>query len=74
MDGGGEFRNQHSEQLKGLFKNNQYNHKNELFLNPFQSNSFNKQFVQNAYGHELDCQRLAKEEFEKVRLYRVRGH
>jgi hypothetical protein len=41
MEGGGEFRNGYGFTLKGLFKNNLYNHENKLFLNPFNKDDFN---------------------------------
>ena len=73
MDGGGEFRNQYQSQLKGLFKNNLYSHLNHLFLNPFASNEANRNFVSNAESYQIHLQKVAKEEFERVRLLRVKG-
>ena len=51
MDGGGEFRNGTGFILKGLFKNNLYNHENKLFLNPCNAEDFNKQVVSNSLKH-----------------------
>jgi hypothetical protein len=40
MDGGGEFRHDNGFILKGLFKNNLYNHENKFFLNPWNPSEF----------------------------------
>jgi len=47
MEGGGEFRHKSGHKLKGIFKNNLYNHKNKAFLCPFNEAEFNKKYLQN---------------------------
>jgi hypothetical protein len=71
MDGGGEFRNGFGFSLKGLFKNNLFNHENKMFLNPFNPKDFNQNFVDNSSKYRVKCERNAKVDFERVRLYRV---
>lgn len=74
MDGGGEFKNRENGyefSLKGLFKNNLYNHENKMFLNPFNSEQLNAAFVSNFAAHRVKIEKLQKEDFERVRLYRV---
>ena len=69
MDGGGEFRHGQGFVLKGLFKNNLYNHENKLFLNPRNPEDFNKQLVSNSLKYQIKCEIDAKEVANRVRLY-----
>jgi hypothetical protein len=71
MDGGGEFRNGFGFSLKGLFKNNLFNHENKMFLNPFNPEKFNSNFVDNFSKYRVKCDKNAKIDAERVRLYRV---
>jgi hypothetical protein len=71
MDGGGEFRNGTGFILKGLFKNNLYNHDNKLFLNPCNVEEFNKQIVSNSLKHSIKSEVSAKDVADRIRLYRV---
>ena len=48
MEGGGEFRNGHGFNLKGLFKNNLYNNDNKMFLNPFDEWKKSLEYIEKA--------------------------
>ena len=57
MDGGGEFAHSDGFQLKGLFKNNLYNHENKLFINPFNKDSVIKKQIENSEKYKVTCEK-----------------